>query len=78
MHVNDDDQFMLARLEEKVLNVGKQDVDALATMTVSIAQTILMHFNTSRDTFAIESWAHENHVKNIRFAVFQMLVDRKE
>ena len=78
MHVNNDGQFMLARLEEKVFNVGKQDVDALATMTVSIAQTILMHFNTSWDAFAIESWAHENHVENVRFAVFQMLVDRKE
>lgn len=51
--VDDDDEFVLARLEEEVLDVAEQNVDSLRVHAVSVAETVLVNLDLARDTFAV-------------------------
>lgn len=62
MDVNDDDQLMCARLEEKILNVAEENIDLTAAM-ICVAKTILVNFYFSRNTFTVESRPDEDIIQ---------------
>lgn len=63
MHMNDNDQLMLARLEEQVLDVRKQDIDAVRWVEGGlVAETVLVDFDLSWNTLAVHRWANEDVV----------------
>ena len=62
MHMYDDNQFVRARLEEKVLDVAKKDIDMAPTM-IAVPETILMNFYLSGNTLAVKTRSYEDIVK---------------
>jgi len=66
MYMNDDDELVLAGLEEKVLDVAEKYIYcrlASPVCAVHVPDTILMNLNVTRQALAIQSWAKEQQVE---------------
>ena len=70
MYVDDDNELMLARLEEEVFDVGEKDVGPLVrTKRGLVPDTILVDLNLSRHSLALHGGANEDIVKHRRASV---------
>jgi hypothetical protein len=73
MQVNDDDEFLLAGLEEKMAHVVEEHVhlgsSGIIAHAMYISDTILVDFHVSRNSLAVHCWAEEDHVELLRAAV---------
>ena len=52
MKVNDDNQLVCTRLEEKVLDVAKENIDIVSAV-ISVSKTVLMDLYFTRNALAI-------------------------
>ena len=62
MYMNNDDELVLAGLEEKVFDVAEKYIYsrlASPVCAVHVPDTVLMDLNVTRQALAIQSWAKE-------------------
>jgi hypothetical protein len=74
IQVNDDDELVLRRLEEQVLDVVEEDIDLIVAIGVDVSQTVLMNLDGSRSTLAVNGGTKEDDVKALRSAVNDELI----
>ena len=73
--MDDDDQLVLARLEEQVLDVGEEDVDAVGWVERGgVAEAVLMDLDFAGDALAVHGWADKDVVHHWWTAVWMLLV----
>ena len=68
MNVNDNDQLVLARLEEQMLDIAEEQIDVVSTM-ITVSKTILMDLDLARDTLTIHSRTYEHIIKSSWLAI---------
>lgn len=67
--MDNDNEFVGARLEEEVFDIAEENIDFAASM-VDVAQTVLMDLDFAGDALAVQCWADEYAVQTIRLAIW--------
>ena len=71
VNVDNDDQLVCAGLEEKVANVGKQNVNPLLCIERRlVSDTVLVNLDLSGYSFAFQGWTDIDVVQNSRSAIW--------
>ena len=68
MHVNDDDEFLLRRLEEEVLDVGEEHVD-FQTAKMNVSDTVLVNFDGTTNALTFNRRTEKDIVKPVRTTI---------
>jgi hypothetical protein len=76
MDMDDDDQFVLTRLKEEMLDVAEENIDSvLGVERRLISETILVDLDLTRHTLTIHCRANEDIVHDSRSAIYSVLAN---
>lgn len=70
VQMDDDDQLVLAWLEEQVLDVVEQQVDLRPIAAVDVPYTVLVDLHRARNSLAVQRRTQEYVIQNIRATVY--------
>jgi hypothetical protein len=72
MDMDDNNQFMLTRLEKQMLDVAKEDINSVERVQWRlVSETILVDFNFAGNALAVHSGTNEDIVHDSRSAIYK-------
>jgi hypothetical protein len=68
--MDNDDEFLLRRLEEKMSYIVEQNIDRLLVHPVNVPNTVLVDFDMTGNSLSVKSRPNEEHVELLRSTIY--------